>query len=80
MGVCPPKMKGDAGKWEQKEQHIPKRGSMKSRPTGREYLTELGGWEGLEGILQSRQRRLGSGVGSQPQDLTSVLSVTGSLQ
>lgn len=64
MGVSPPKMKGDEGKWEQKEQHIPKMGSMKSRPTGREYLTELRGWEGLEGILLSRQRRLGSGVGS----------------
>lgn len=74
----PPKDEGQSG---QKEKCVQRKRSAKSRQRGKEMPTELGwGQEGLGGVLLPRQRRLASGVGSQPQNLTAKLSATKALR
>lgn len=54
--------------------HPPKGEAWKSGQ-GAGNTNWVGGWEGLECFLLSRQRRLGSGVGRQPQNLSPTLSL-----
>lgn len=73
IGVCPQKVKGNGREPGQKELHVGRRGSVKSRQRKRKHHWDASG-EGWE--VLPRQRRLDLEWGHQPQEAP-TLSVTG---